>query len=86
MNIIYEAFGGKKEEEGGNNIVKMTREEMIEFLVEVQLGTTWGRTDSLTEMVSDLLVGGFKGYENYTDKDLVAEVEEVKQSQESEDE
>lgn len=47
------------------------REEMIEKLVQYQIDC------SIDSMFYDVLVEGFKGYENYSDKELQEEYRDV---------
>jgi len=55
----------------------MTREEKELFLVNEDLQYIM-QTDNGLELLRDYLLLGFKGYANFTDAELVAEIKEHK--------
>jgi len=51
----------------------MDREEMIDWLIDNDLNG-WNNEASMSEYLSMILYEGFKGYNNYTDNALRAEI------------
>lgn len=59
----------------------MTRDEKIEFLTDDDFDYIM-QTDNGLELLRDYLALGFKGYMNFTDEELDAEIRERKQMKE----
>jgi hypothetical protein len=59
----------------------MTREEKEDFLVDDDFDYIM-QTDNGLELLRDYLSQGFKGYMNFTDEELDAEIRERKQMKE----
>lgn len=59
----------------------MTRDEKEQFLVDNDFDYIM-QTDSGLELLRDYLALGFKGYMNFTDEELDAEIRERKQMKE----
>lgn len=55
----------------------MTREEMIDYLSDSDFNYIM-QTDSGIELLRSYIEDGFKGYSNFTDVELAAEVKERK--------
>jgi hypothetical protein len=58
---------------GKRRILMSRREEMINMLIDDDINT-FQSSDSW--IISDILRSGFKGYENYTEEELVNEMNE----------
>ena len=59
----------------------MTRDEKVEFLADDDFDYIM-QTDNGLELLRDYLALGFKGYMNFTDEELDAEIRERKQMKE----
>ncbi len=53
----------------------MTRDEMIEYLSDSDFDYIF-QTDSGLELLRSYLEDGFKGYSNFTDEELVVEIQQ----------
>lgn len=57
----------------------MTRDEMVEFLIDSDYAYIMDNDGGGLELLDSYLRNGFKGYEAYTDEDLIAEVAQRKE-------
>ena len=57
----------------------MTREQMVEFLIDSDYAYIMDNDGGGLELLDSYLRNGFKGYEAYTDEELIAEVAQRKE-------
>ena len=57
----------------------MTRDEMIEFLIDTDFNYIMDYTGNGAELLDSYLRNGFKGYAAYTEEELIAEVAQRKE-------
>ena len=57
----------------------MTREQMVEFLIDSDFNYIMDYTGIGSELLDSYLRNGFKGYEAYTEEELIAEVAQRKE-------
>ena len=57
----------------------MTREQMVEFLIDSDYAYIMDNDGGGLELLDSYLRDGFKGYEAYTEEELIAEVAQRKE-------
>lgn len=57
----------------------MTREQMVEFLIDSDYAYIMDNDGGGLELLDSYLRNGFKGYEAYTEEELIAEVAQRKE-------
>ena len=57
----------------------MTRDEMVEFLIDSDYAYIMENDGGGPELLCSYLRNGFKGYEAYTDEELIADVAQRKE-------
>ena len=57
----------------------MTREQMVEFLIDSDYAYIMDNDGGGLELLDSYLRNGFKGYEAYTQEELIAEVAQRKE-------